>query len=97
MRDHVRHCPCCGGPIIADDRFGLTPTQRRIVAVLKRRGTATAEELRDALWGDDSGGGPDALSTLHAHVWHLNQRLRPHGLRVRASRWSGYRITATDA
>ena len=36
--------------------------------------------------------GPDNPSTLHAHIWHLNQRLKSRGLRVRASRWSGYRV-----
>ena len=70
----------------------LTPTQRRILDVLKRRGSASAEELRDALWSDDPDGGPDNPSTLHAHVWHLNQRLKSRGLLVRASRYSGYRV-----
>jgi hypothetical protein len=70
----------------------VTPTQRRILDVLKRRGSASADELRDVLWSDDPDGGPDSPSTLHAHIWHLNQRLKSRGLRVRASRWAGYRV-----
>ena len=87
-----RHCPGCGRPLVVDVDESLTPTQRRILDVLKRRGSASADELRDALWSDDPDGGPDNTSTLHAHIWHLNQRLKSRGLRVRASRWSGYRI-----
>jgi len=86
-----RRCPGCGRPFVDVDE-SLTPTQRRILDVLKRRGSASADELRDALWSDGSNGGPDNPSTLHAHVWHLNQRLKSRGLLVRASRWSGYRV-----
>ena len=87
-----RHCPGCGRHLVVDVDESLTPTQRRILDVLKRRGSASADELRDALFSDDPDGGPDNTSTLHAHIWHLNQRLKSRGLRVRASRWSGYRI-----
>ena len=87
----ARYCPGCGRPLVDVDE-SLTLTQRRILDVLKRRGSASADELRDAPRSNDPDGGPDNPSTLHAHVWHLNQRLKSRGLLVRASRWSGYRV-----
>jgi hypothetical protein len=90
----ARLCECCGQPIVQEDDIVLTAMQRRIVKLLKRRGSATGDELRDALWGDDPNGGPDSLSNLYVHIFHLNRRLKPHGLRVRGSRWIGYHIIA---
>lgn len=83
-------CPTCGQVVLAKG-MTLTRTQSRILGIIKRRGTATSEELCDALWASTVNGANNA-STLHVHVWHLNQRLKPHGVAVRASRWAGYRL-----
>ena len=86
------HCPTCGQLLIRPDLIDhLTPTQRRIIELLQRRKNMSGEDLRNAIW-PQANGGPDSASLLHVHIWHLNKRLRAHGLAVRASRWSGYRI-----
>ena len=91
----IPHCPACGQPLIEHGALKLTPTQRRIIELLRRRKEMSGEDLRSRVW-PYANGGPDSASLLHAHIWHLNKRLRAHGLAVRASRWSGYSIKTLE-
>jgi hypothetical protein len=81
-------CPHCGAPRVPD-RLPLTPVQKRIVDVVRRRGEVSAEDLRVAVWADDEDGGPENLKTLHVHIYLLNKKLRRYGLAVRANKGAG--------
>jgi hypothetical protein len=86
-------CPHCGAAIVPE-RLPLTPVQRRIVDVVRRRGAISAEDLRCAVWADDEDNGPLNDKTLRVHIHLLNQRLAGYGLCVRANKGAGatYRI-----
>ena len=71
------------------ERLPLTPVQRRIVDVVRRRGEVNAEDLRCAVWADDEDGGPLNDKTLHVHIYLLNKKLRRYGLAVRANKGAG--------
>jgi hypothetical protein len=75
IRIGVQRCSHCGAPIVPPG-LALTPVQRRIVAVVQRRGEVSAEDLRAAVWADDADGGPENLKTLHVHIYLLNKKLR---------------------
>jgi hypothetical protein len=81
-------CPHCGQAIVPDS-LPLTPIQRRIVDVVRRRGEVNAEDLRRAVWANDEDGGPENLKTLHVHIYLLNKKLRRYGLVVRANKGAG--------
>jgi hypothetical protein len=88
IRIGVQRCSHCGAPIVPPG-LALTPVQRRIVAVVQRRGEVSAEDLRAAVWADDADGGPENLKTLHVHIYLLNKKLRRYGLAVRANKGAG--------
>jgi hypothetical protein len=81
-------CPHCGQAIVPE-RLPLTPVQRRIVDVVRRRGEVSADDLRSAVWAHDADGGPENLKTLHVHIYLLNKKLRRCGLVVRANKGAG--------
>jgi len=43
-------------------------------------------------WASDPNGGPEDRKCLHVHVHQLNEKLAPHGLRIRGSKSFGYRV-----
>jgi hypothetical protein len=88
MRAAAAICPSCGRPIVPDG-VRLSPTQRKILDAVQRRGEICSRDLRYAVWGNDPDGGPESFKTLAAHVHFLNQRLSAHGLMVRAGRGAG--------
>jgi hypothetical protein len=88
IRIGFRQCPHCGAPRVPE-RLPLTPVQRRIVDVVRRRGEVNAEDLRCAVWADDEDGGPLNDKTLHVHIYLLNKKLRRYGLAVRANKGAG--------
>jgi hypothetical protein len=45
---------------------------------------------------DGADGGPEDRKVLHVHVHQLNRLLLPFGLRVRGSRFYGYRVQAVE-
>jgi hypothetical protein len=62
----------------------LTRTQQLIFDAVRRR-PRTVSELINLVWWIHPQDAPQR-STIKAHVWHLNRRLRPHGLAVRSAR-----------
>lgn len=79
-----------------DDHVRLSRTQRRIYDLVKLRPGILASCLAQLLWEDDPNGGPDSgIKCLHVHVYHLNKKLKPHGIVVRSpfgAGEDGYRI-----
>jgi len=59
----------------------LTNKTQAIYDAVKRR-PRTVSELVEIIWWPHPQDGK--RETVKAHVWHLNQRLRPCGLMVRA-------------
>jgi hypothetical protein len=91
------HWNACGSPTVAvaDLRSRLPRTKQRIFDAVCRRPGIDAEALCDAIWADDIDGGPlSGRKNVHVHVHQLNKLIAPHGIAVRATRWSGYRIAA---
>jgi len=88
-------CARCGQPIVPAGPT-LPPTKRRILDAVQRHPGINAERLRDLVWQDDPGGGPECRHTLYVHVNQLNRRLAPAGIAVRAARGgsAGYRIVS---
>ena len=75
-------CPTCGTVISVEEVY-LSPTQRRILDLVKRHGEIRPEVLWDAIWGSDPNGGPESRSTLMVHIVNLNKRIKPQGIAVR--------------
>jgi hypothetical protein len=86
-------CPTCGQPRVPEG-LASTPTQNRLLQAVRHHPGISSEELRGVVWAHDPNGGPENRKTLHVHVNLLNHRLRAHGLAVRGSCSSGYRIVA---
>jgi hypothetical protein len=86
-------CSTCRQPILPDG-LRLSPIQSRIVSAVQRHREISAETLRAIVWADDPNGGPEDPKVLHVHIWHLNQRLAPYGIAVRANMGAGalYRL-----
>jgi len=59
----------------------LTEKTQLIFDAVKRRPRTVKELIEIIWWPHPQDGNPD---TVKAHVWHLNQRLRSAGLKVRA-------------
>lgn len=98
----MSECPCCGQRIVKarDLTFGpigcavtrngtsvrLSPTQYRIIFILRDR-LLSMRDLIDAVYADDPDGGPDnAKNTLLVTEANMNKRLLPLGIRVGADR-----------
>jgi hypothetical protein len=89
-------CPTCRRPLMPHG-LRLSPTQRRILEIVQARGAVTPADLRDAVWSSDPSGGPENPKTLTAHVYVLNTKLRPHGIRVGAGKGAGSVYTIQKA
>src|SRR3954467_4792875 len=87
----IECCPSCGRPMPRND-LALPPIKRRIYDIVNRHHGISAERLRELVWSDDPAGGPEDRKVLHVHVWQLNRLLAPHGVEVRGSVSSGYRV-----
>ena len=98
IRIGAQRCSHCG-QVVVPEGLPLTPVQRRIVDVVRRRGEVSAEDLRCAMWAHDADGGPENLKTLHVHIYLLNKKLRRYGLAVHANKGAGalYRLSETKA
>lgn len=78
----VAHCAQCGRALPPPaGRLQLTPQQRYVYEAVKER-PRSCEQLRIILWGIS----PDAAceKAIHVVVYHLNKRLKPHGLMLRS-------------
>jgi hypothetical protein len=84
-------CPCCGQPMVPTDLV-LPPVKARILELVRRRPGIDAATLRALVWANDPTGGPEDRKVLHVHVHQLNDLLCVHGIQVRGSRTSGYRV-----
>ena len=101
---HPIDCPACGQPVrvpqfeIVADRYGLSPTERRILeAVWKGRGFPVAtERIFDAMYRDDPNGGPshDAMyRAFKVRLSRLRAKLNGSGVGVRNEGYRrGYRL-----
>jgi hypothetical protein len=76
-------CPTCGQPIPPDIEL-QGPVRNRVYDFIRKnpRGV-TRQQVADAVYRDDPNGGPDsATSVISATVWHINKKLRKHGVRI---------------
>lgn len=73
--------------------MGLPPVKRKILDAVRRQPGIDAENLRLRIW-DGPDGGPEDPKVLHVHIHQLNCLLAPHGVRVKGSRFYGYRLQA---
>jgi hypothetical protein len=92
--DHAAPCPACGQPLVPRE-LPLPPTKRKILDVVRRRPGIGAADLRDAVWANDPGGGPECRHAIYVHVCQLNRLLAPRGIAVRGGITGGYRIVST--
>jgi hypothetical protein len=88
-------CTRCGQPVVPTE-LALPWTKRRILDAVQRHPGINAERLRDLVWQDDPGGGPECRHALYVHVNQLNRQLASAGIAVRAARSgsAGYRIVS---
>jgi hypothetical protein len=82
-------CSRCGQPFIP--AMTLPPVKQKILDAVRRQPGIDAENLWIRVW-DGPDGGPENLKLVHVHINQLNRRLAPFGLRVRGSRFYGYRL-----
>jgi hypothetical protein len=83
-------CSLCG-QVLPPQGLALPRVKRRIFELVQRNPGIDAERLRALVW-DGVDGGPENPKNLHAHIWGLNEKLRPLGLMVRGSVSGGYRL-----
>jgi hypothetical protein len=77
-------CPSCRRPM-APPGLQLSPIQTAILRAVEKRGAISCTELIAVIWDSDPGGGPlSAAKGVHNHVFFLNKRLAPFGVRVAA-------------
>jgi hypothetical protein len=89
---HTAHlCPTCGQPVVPGDLV-LLPVKALVLDIVRRHPGVSAEELRGLVWANDPNGGPKNRKTIHVHILQLNCLLAQHGIAVRGSRTSGYRV-----
>ena len=86
-------CGHCGQPVTPT--VSLPPIKQRILDAVRRHPGIDAESLRSIVW-DGADGGPEDRKVLHVHVHQLNRLLMPFGLRVRGSRFYGYRVQVIE-
>ncbi|PNG27022.1 hypothetical protein [Methylocella silvestris] len=81
------------GDVLLSTRLGVVsrygglvrprPQGFTILAALACAGALTKDDLIEALWGEDPGGGPDnAGKVIDTVVFYLRQQIAPLGLRV---------------
>jgi len=85
-------CPHCGQVLLPRNSIPLPPIKARILDLVRRHPGIDAETLRTLTWASDPNGGPEDRKCLHVHVHQLNEKLAPHGLRIRGSKSFGYRV-----
>ncbi len=71
-------------------RFGLTPTEGRILALIARRGRIAHEALHRGLYFDRSE--PAEPKTIAVLLVRLRQKLKPHGIEIRTVWGVGFEL-----
>lgn len=103
----MAECACCGQTLPPDLPVGLVLRGIRFALYdrVRRSGEhgIRADDLFDYLYSSDPNGGPDTgLQIVAVHVWHVNQRLKKFGQRVRGGRtghgaFAQYRLVNLNA
>ena len=78
-------CPCCGQPVSEEiqsqTRVFFGPVQARIVNLLRRnKDGLTTEQLQDRIYSDSI-----SKSTIGVTIHNINRKLKPIGLKIKAS------------
>lgn len=78
----LSHCPHCGvWQQQRDDPLDLTPRQRQIFDLVKKR-PRSREQLWTVLYESNLNDGPTA-KVIHVLIYQLNRRLRRYGMAIR--------------
>lgn len=95
-------CPCCGSQVRVDYWVAaldsLTPQERDIVKIVKRRPGLRAAALADVIYANRIDGGPLwAADITRRLLLRARRKMAPFGFRLWAGHGSrsGYRITYT--
>ncbi|TCT42762.1 transcriptional regulator [Martelella mediterranea] len=74
-------------------RFGLTPTELKLWAMLKRRGRVDRQAIYTVIYGDRADGGPKP-KTIDVLMCKLRHKVQPLGYQVESSYGHGWRLVS---
>jgi hypothetical protein len=90
-------CKCCGYPVVEMNPIeaALTPLQLRVFNVVRRAGSAgiSSRDALDIVYADDIKMPPDDTNIISVVACQANRRLAPFGLKIKAARGPGAKLT----
>ena len=80
----IEVCAHCGSIIPPKTVFRKNSVKQRILDYIARHAGCTVSEIMDAVYADDSDGGPDSPNVIASHLSQMRPRLADCGLGIKS-------------
>lgn len=91
----VEICKCCGTVLPqSTNKFGFTSREKEIFDYIAKRPECDIKAIHNYVYQLDPTGGPREMNIISVYINRINEKTKPHGLRITSRRGPGatYRL-----